>query len=191
MTDLRRQWIAVMMLIVLGIATSIPAQGASPGAKKAPTESATQKDDVGDRSIPRQDASTTPGKGIRDWANLLLGLLIVVALIFLARYLLRRFSAQRGPTSASGVIEVLARSPLTSKHQLFLVRMPERLVLLGCGPEGLTALTEVTEPEEMARLLAAVGSGKGNSFARIFKRKAQHTTQDGQRSEKPSEGGKE
>lgn len=188
MTDLRRQWIAVMMLLVLGIAASIPAEAAPPDAPKAPTESPTQKDDVGDRPIPRRDGPTTFGKGIWEWVNLLLGLLVVVGLIFLARYLLRRFGAQGRPTGASKVIEVLARSPLTSKHQLFLVRMSERLVLLGCGPQGLTALSEVTEPEEMARLLAAVEDSKSSSFTSIFKRKTQRATQEGNGSEERSGG---
>ena len=46
------------------------------------------------------------------------------------------------------------------------------LVLVGCGPTGVRTLAEVTDPDEIAEVLAAAESGRvGGSFTSILRRK--------------------
>ena len=101
------------------------------------------------------------GPGTSDlggWVRTLAALAVVVVLIFVVRLLLRRL----GPVGKGGkgpdAIEVLARSSLSAKHRLYLVRLGQRLVLVGSGPEGLTTLSEVTDPDEVSRLSARAGA---------------------------------
>jgi len=112
---------------------------------------------------------------------MLLALVVVVGLIFLARYLLKRFGGTGKLSGRSAVLEVLARTSLTSRHQLFLVRMSGRLVLVGAGPGGLSCLAEVTDPDEISKLLAAVEAGRTDLFGSLLKRKTRQleTSEDG------------
>ena len=79
-------------------------------------------------------------------------------MIFAARFALRRLARARGGGALGGAIQVVARASLGPREQLSLVRVGERLVLVGSGPGGMTPLTEVDDPDEVASLLAAAGA---------------------------------
>jgi len=101
------------------------------------------------------------GPGTSDlggWVRTLGALAVVVVLIFVVRLLLRRFAPARTSGALPGAIEVVARSSLSSRHRLYLVRLGQRLVLVGSGPEGLATLSEVTDPDEVSRLSARAGA---------------------------------
>jgi len=86
------------------------------------------------------------------WARTLGALAVVVVLIFVARMLLKRFAPVSG-SHRRELLDVLARRPISPRHQLLLVRMGRRIVLVGQGPSGLTPLGEVTDPDEAAALI--------------------------------------
>ena len=79
---------------------------------------------------------------------LVLGLLIF-ALWFLRRRGLAKVSlAVGGRRAAAGRIQVVDRKPLTASHSLHLVRVQDRLILIGISPGSCQALhTFVAEPE--------------------------------------------
>ena len=57
------------------------------------------------------------------------------------------------PSRDSGPIRVVARSALSTKHSVYLVRVGDRVLILGAGPQGApSTLGEVTDPAELARL---------------------------------------
>jgi hypothetical protein len=60
----------------------------------------------------------------------------------------------------SGVLEVLARYPAARGQQLVLLKLADRVVLLHQTRTGMTALSEVSAPDEVAALLARVGSSE-------------------------------
>jgi len=105
------------------------------------------------RPIPRRSSDWT------GWIRTLAALAVVIALIFVARLILRRFGGRARPGPRGNVLEVLARTSTSTRHQLLVVRMGERIVLVGQGPSGMTALSEITEPDEISRLLSAAGKG--------------------------------
>jgi flagellar biosynthetic protein FliO len=110
--------------------------------------------------------------GFEQVAQTLVALGIVVGLIFAARWGLRRLGRHGGMGGDSELMQVLARSSVGPRMQLMLVRLGRRLVLVGSGPEGLTRLTEITDPAEVSSLVASAESVGRDSLKDLFNPKA-------------------
>ena len=82
---------------------------------------------------------------------------VVVGLMVVLRLAVRRFG---GPLSGggrpSGVLEVLGRYPIGRGQQLVLLKLVGRVVLLHQTRNGMAALSEITDSDEVAALLARV-----------------------------------
>jgi flagellar biogenesis protein FliO len=86
---------------------------------------------------------------------------VVVALVLVLRVMVRRLGGpMAGGGRPSGVLEVLARYPAARGQQLVLLKLADRVVLLHQTRTGMTALSEVSAPDEVAALLARVGSSE-------------------------------
>ena len=86
-----------------------------------------------------------------------MALVVVVGLMVVLRLAVRRFG---GPLSGggrpSGVLEVLGRYPIARGQHLVLLKLVGRVVLLHQTRNGMAALSEITDPDEVAALLARV-----------------------------------
>ncbi|UTW07317.1 flagellar biosynthetic protein FliO [Pseudomonas benzenivorans] len=76
--------------------------------------------------------------------QLLLGLLLVVGLIFLLAWLMRRVQ-QVGPRGGQ-VIKILASQALAPRDRLVLVQVGQEQILLGLTPGRITPLHVLAEP---------------------------------------------
>jgi flagellar biosynthetic protein FliO len=83
-----------------------------------------------------------------------LAVFLVLALLILALWFLRRKGLAKmnlavgGRRAAAGRIQLVDRKPLTSTHSLHLVRVADRMILVGISPGSCQALhTFVAEPE--------------------------------------------
>ncbi len=139
---------------------------ASADVKTPPAGPTTQKldSDRSNRELENKQISDSPKEngdgGGYEWLQTLGALGIVIGLIFLTRWGLRRIGLVRHLGGRNNVLQVLATTSLSPRHQMFLVRMGGRVVLVGSGPGGLARLAEVTDPDEVAQLLAAAGNGE-------------------------------
>lgn len=99
--------------------------------------------------------------------QLVLGLLLVLGLIFLLAWLLRRVQ-QAGPAGKGQVIELIGSRALGPRDRLMLVQVGNEQILLGLSPGTITALhvlkepvhvpaTEKATPEFAQRLLELLG----------------------------------
>jgi flagellar protein FliO/FliZ len=106
--------------------------------------------------------------------QLVLGLLLVVGLIFVLAWLMRR--VQRAGPAGGQVIELVGSRALGPRDRLVLVQVGNEQVLLGVSPGSITALhvmnepvavpeTRNTTPEFARRLVEALGN-KGMSGRR-------------------------
>lgn len=87
-------------------------------------------------------------------------LIVVIALIFLTRFaMLRTSSVLGGAGRPSGVLEVLARYPIARGQTLVLVKMARRILLVHQSSTGMTTLSEISDPDEVASLLSRIQSG--------------------------------
>jgi flagellar biosynthetic protein FliO len=88
------------------------------------------------------------------------GVVLVLALLLGALWFLRRkgwaqFSGARRNARPGRPLEVIDRVTLTPHHSLHLVRMADRILLVGLSPTGCTLL----ESSERANFQAAVSAG--------------------------------
>ncbi|MHC4445594.1 MAG: flagellar biosynthetic protein FliO [Planctomycetota bacterium] len=95
-------------------------------------------------------------------------LLAVLALIFAAAWVVKRFMPGQKLLSASGALQVITRTPLTSKQSLVLVKMGRQLLLLGVSADRITTLSVVDDPEQVAGIVGRAASGQPDSMTRSF-----------------------
>ena len=94
----------------------------------------------------------------------------VIVLLLLMRGAIRRgFPSLAGGSRPSGVVEVLARYPVARHQQLLLLKLGRRIVLLHQGGGRMAALTEMTDPDEVASLLASLEAGSRQREAMRFR----------------------
>jgi len=98
-----------------------------------------------------------------------LPLLGVVALMIAIGVVVRRVGGPlAGGGRPSGVLEVLGRYPIARGQQLVLLRLVSRVVLLHQTRNGLSTLSEVTDADEVAVLLARVEAATRTGHPRRF-----------------------
>ena len=97
-------------------------------------------------------------------------LLVVLGLLWLMRVFVRRAGlVTQAAGKPSGVLEVLARYPVGRRENLVLLKMHRRIVLVHQGDGRMSPLAEVTDPNEVAALLARVEEGSSGRQATRFK----------------------
>lgn len=89
------------------------------------------------------------------------GLAIAVGLVLAFAWLARCCVPKSARPLPRDVVEVLGRAPLGGKQTTQLVRVGSKLVLVAITPDGAETLTEITDPGEVARLVAACDSNSG------------------------------
>ncbi len=115
-------------------------------------------------SLPaRQEAATSFWPG---WE--VLPLAIVVALILGVAWVVKRFMPASRMLTGAGVLEIVARLPLSGKQSLLLVKMGRRLILLGVTAERITSLDVLDDPEQVAPLLGELASRRPDSISHAF-----------------------
>jgi len=149
---------------VLASVLSAPLLGQAAGADgrpaSQPRSAAAPPGGSADRPLPARSGDrplSDPPNQWWPWVKTLLALAVVAILIVLVRLLLLRFGGPGRPGRRERALEVLARVSVGGRHQLLLVRMGERIVLVALSPSGVRALSEVTDAEEVSRLLGALG----------------------------------
>lgn len=154
----------------------LPPQEASPLGKPSSSTPLGGSPGLGGQSIP--------GKG--GWVKQTGAALgVVLGLILLGRYGLVALARRSGGLSAmlgaggrapSGVMEILARYPVSRGHTLVLLKVDRRVLVLCHNATGFTTLTEFIEPEEVASILMRVRDEEGESMAARFSEMLQELT---------------
>jgi hypothetical protein len=65
-------------------------------------------------------------------------------------------------------MSVVGRAALTPKHSMALVRLGRRFVLVGISADRMSALSEITDPEEVAELAARTTNTAVSKASREF-----------------------
>ncbi|KPA88697.1 flagellar biosynthetic protein FliO [Pseudomonas sp. RHF3.3-3] len=93
-------------------------------------------------------ASTVGGGMAGQLTQLVLGLLLVLAVIFVLAWLVRRVQ-QAGPAGKGQVIEVVGSRALGPRDRLVLVQVGKEQILLGLTPGTITPLHVLKEPVQV------------------------------------------
>jgi flagellar biogenesis protein FliO len=124
------------------------------GAPAAPAPATTNA--TPPRSVRRKPGAALSGvltdDGDTPWYRTGLGALgIVMGCVAIVFLIVRRWAPSvRAPDS--GLLKVLGRAGLTPKHSLAVVQFGRRFVLIGLSPDGVSALSEVSDGDEAAEL---------------------------------------
>lgn len=111
------------------------------------------------------------------WLRVLGALTVVVALIFAMRAALGRIASRgglraqlgAGGRAPSGILEVLGRYPVSRGQTLVLLRLDQRVMLLGQSSSGFRTLADFTDPSEVASLLMRTRDEDSESLSGRFR----------------------
>jgi len=106
-----------------------------------------------------------PGLGNVDAASMTWPLLVVLGLIFIAALAVRKLMPRGMRGSGISAINILARQHLSNKQSLCLVQVGRRVVLVGITGEQMSALSEITDREELGELTAKLARSAPSSFS--------------------------
>lgn len=114
---------------------------------------------------PDGENGNTPTGG---WAlSTLAALGVVIGLIFAARWAYTKMGGTVVARS-SPVVEVLARTPVAPKNHVLLLRVGQRVLVVGDSSTGLRTLADLDDPEEVASLLQSVTASSERSVTKSF-----------------------
>jgi len=106
-----------------------------------------------------------------------LALAIVISLIAVLYWVYKKFFGVATAQRYSGAMSVLTRLAVTPKQHLVLLQVGRRVVLVADNGVQMSALSEITDPDEVASLIGQLGSEKAmsavkamNSFGNVFGR---------------------
>ncbi len=92
---------------------------------------------------------------------------VVIVLILLVRWVWMKLSG-RGLTGRSSVVEVLVRTSIAPRNHILLLRIGSRIIVASDSAQGMRTLAQITEPEEVAQVMATVSAGSPGSMSRNF-----------------------
>lgn len=113
--------------------------------------------------------SKTYDSGGSGWVlNTLAALGVVIALVFLIRWALRRGGVVSAAAPRSSVVEVLSRTTVAPRSHIVLMRVGQRILIVSDSPAGMRTLSTVQEPEEVAELLGSIDAAAPTSMTSSF-----------------------
>lgn len=107
----------------------------------------------------------------------------VVALLGGAVFLLRKYGRNARFLGAGGPIRVLGRRALGARQEILLVEIGSRVLVVGSTREGMSPLSEITNPDEVAVLRAELPGRREDSQRAAFK----ETLREGLKGAAPAE----
>ena len=106
------------------------------------------------------------------WVSIFSWISSVIGLLLLFLYLLRRFLYRpMGVISSRGQFELLQQFHLGPRKSICLVKVCDRLFLLGVTETSITRLSEIDNPEEVAKILAQLKASpeiQGKQFREVY-----------------------
>ncbi len=118
------------------------------------------------------------GKAIAPVISVIGSLLIVLSAFFILMMMFRKMSPKGNRLLPKEAFENLGRSFLTPKLQLHLLRLGNRLILVSVTADGVTPVTEVTDPDEVVPLLGMCRALDANSSTALFQKMYANMTDD-------------
>jgi len=143
---------------------SVPAQQTAQPASRTvtPLKRSSELPSGDDAGSASKDAGSSS-------AGAFLAALVVVLLFVLG---LAKLILKRSPYSISGLptdaVDVLGRRAVDPRNSVYMIKVGNRLILMGSSPNGLSPLAEITDPIEVASLtnVCAAANQTGPDAAR-------------------------
>lgn len=119
--------------------------------------------DSGDDQLP----------GIPEFGRVAGSLAVVIGLLVLLTFLAKRFGSGRfaaGAGRPGGILQILARYPVARGQSLVLLKLDRRILLVHQTGSAMTTLTELTDINDVASLLARIEASERGGLGATFQR---------------------
>lgn len=174
----RRQCVVLLagFLLLLGCAVSA-AQTTAP-VRRDPIEN----QPIGHRPAtqPALTGTAPAPPARRDWLGLprVVGsLTAVIGLIFVIRWVARRYFPNLASGRAPGVVRLLSRTPVTPKQHVLLVQVGKRVLVVADNGAQMSPLADISDADEVASLIGQL-SARPEPAAEEFDDKLEDAKQD-------------
>ncbi|MBI5359829.1 MAG: FliO/MopB family protein [Planctomycetes bacterium] len=152
------------------------------GKEKA-VDTAADKDVPASELLPVTDTDTAGAKPrasdyTPNFFKFLLYTALVIGMIFLAFYGIKRFLPGSKRLFASDAIQIIARRPVDSVNSINLVLIGNRILIVGVTKTGLKTLSEITDPHQVALLKIQCGASKPDSSQADFNKALNEAAND-------------
>ena len=118
---------------------------------------------------PKASAASLPG-WMGSIGRVLAALAIVIGLILIGRAMVRKFVPGAKVAGGKGVIEILARHPLSKNQSIVLVRIGSQIVALNQGRESSESVLVISDGEEVAKIIGQIEGKSPKSASAGFNR---------------------
>jgi len=128
--------------------------------------------------VTRESFQETPDEqpratlGWKDYVNMFVSLGIVLLVIWGISVLFKRFVSVRGLATTTESLKILYTMSLSPTRTLYLVRLGDRILLIGAGDGGMRTLSEISNPDEVAAIIREI-EYKGNFDLNPFRDRLQ------------------
>lgn len=169
--------LAILSLGIVCLASIARGDGPTPAPAAIPTQERLPLGAPSPRAGATGEPVKTPASLAGSSLQVALALTVVVGVIVVAGMAVRKVASKSGGLFAamgpggrapSGVLEVLGRFPLGRGCMLVLLKLDRRVLLVSMGRGGMSTLSEVTDPDEVASILLRTRDEAGESIARQF-----------------------
>lgn len=123
-------------------------------------------------SAPSQSKLLEAGQVSGQLLQLVLGLLLVIGLIFLLAWVVRRIQQNIPVSGSQQAISLLASQALGPRDRLLLVQVGKEQILLGLTPGTIVPLHVLQEPIEVSKPEGRLGSAFAQRLAKALKTSA-------------------
>jgi flagellar biogenesis protein FliO len=134
---------------------------------------------------PGRAATQEAGRGAGRAGSLVTiggSLALVVGLFLVFAWILRRTAPRGAAPLPAEVVEVLGRTVLAGRQQIQVLRFGRKLLLVSVTPAGSETLSEITDPDEVTRLLGFCQQSRPGSttsaFRQVFEQLSRERTHD-------------
>ncbi len=110
---------------------------------------------------PLETSGVTDSSFGSDAMTVFIYLGVIVVLIVVSLMVFKKFMPGGNRLFQSKVIEILGRTFIAPKQGLFLVKLADRILLVGSTGTSINTLCEITDPDEMLMIKELAGSGAG------------------------------
>jgi len=100
--------------------------------------------------------------------TVLSALFIVLAAFFLVVWLTRSANKRRWSPLPTEAVQVLGRAPLAGRQWMQLVQVGNKLVMLSVNANQVDTITEITDSDEVERLVALCHKKPSNHLRQTF-----------------------
>ncbi|CAN5425007.1 hypothetical protein BH10PLA1_BH10PLA1_06440 [soil metagenome] len=169
-----RVWLAIVALLC----AIVPAFGQTTQPAAAPLAPA-PAGIFEKKAIPRP--ATAPGKTApasgkvvpeistgMDTMRVVLSLLVVIAAIFLLRWIAQQFFGAPAAKRSTRAVQVLSRSMIAPKQHVVLLQVGRRVIVVGDSGTQMNSLCEITDADEIASLMGQLRQDKSDPVSRAF-----------------------